>query len=682
MKAIISGTTLFLSLILVSLGQDDLARAAVELRLGPAPERPSQAMPAKLSDETAFPGFLAITNRETSRQFFNTVHAASEGVAMEWSGNYANCVAGTNSGAYLQSVLRRLNYFRAMAGVPAGITFSNEYTRKAQLAALMMGANMDIDHFPPPTWLCYTADGANAAQNSNLALGHAGPDAIDGLIRDNGNNNAAAGHRRWMLYPQTQKMGSGNVPVIGPNPAASVLWVFDTHTFDLRPATRETFVAWPPPGYVPYQVTYPRWSFACAGADLSASTISMASNGVPMAVSLEALASGFGENTLVWVPAGLNANSMDNLPRPATDTVYHVTINNVRIAGVPQSFSYDVRVFDPAVAGADYFPPIITGPTQVLAGVSTAFNFSAVSNANGYQFRQSRLASGTFADGAENGLTNFTVQAATNLYNVRDNVVRQSGAFSFHLTHTQAVRQTLTLNRLFRAATNSTLTFHSRLGWATSVQVAKVQLSIDDGASWADVYSQPGSGGSGETGFTLRTVPLGAYAGQTVRLRLNYDFSSGSYYPQASSGVGWYVDNFAVANAAEVLASTITDAATLSSFLFTSTNTGAHLLEVRPLLFGDFPSAWGPGRIVDVVPNANALVRIIRIEKAGATDWHIDFILQNGSPVGYELWSTHALGSAFTKELVATIQPMVPGVQYRATVTSANATRFFVIKPL
>src|SRR3954464_7620558 len=61
-------------------------------------------------------------------------------------------------------------------------------------------------------------------------------------------------------------MGTGDVPSSGPAddpyPAANELCVFDGNTFGPRPATREEYVAWPPPGYVPYQVVGPRWSFA------------------------------------------------------------------------------------------------------------------------------------------------------------------------------------------------------------------------------------------------------------------------------------------------------------------------------------------------------------------------------------------------------------------------------------
>jgi hypothetical protein len=117
---------------------------------------------------TIFSNTVSISSRETSRQFFNLVYGASENVPMNWSGNITNCTPGTNSVTYLQAVARRVNYFRAMAGIPSSITFSNEFSRKAQLAALMMSANNTLDHFPPVTWKCYTSDGYDAAGNSNL----------------------------------------------------------------------------------------------------------------------------------------------------------------------------------------------------------------------------------------------------------------------------------------------------------------------------------------------------------------------------------------------------------------------------------------------------------------------------------------------------------------------------------
>jgi hypothetical protein len=62
----------------------------------------------------------------------------------------------------------------------------------------------------------------------------------------------------------------------------------------------------PPPGYVPYQTAYARWSFSYPGADFSAASVSMSSAGANLPVRLEPVVSGYGENTLVWIPSGLS----------------------------------------------------------------------------------------------------------------------------------------------------------------------------------------------------------------------------------------------------------------------------------------------------------------------------------------------------------------------------------------
>ena len=120
---------------------------------------------------------------------------------------------------------------------------------------------------------------------------------------------------------------------------------FDSNIWSPRPNTREEFVAWPPPGYVPYFVVYARWSFSYANADFSNATISMTSNGNNIPTVTEPLAHNFGENTLVWIPMGLNHS--DNWPQPNADTTYTVQVNNVSINGQPRNFTYDVIVIDP-----------------------------------------------------------------------------------------------------------------------------------------------------------------------------------------------------------------------------------------------------------------------------------------------------------------------------------------------
>src|SRR5205814_3438306 len=119
-----------------------------------APALPITAAALQASGQTGFSNFLNTASRETTREFYNLVFGGSENVPMDWSGSFAGCVPGTNSTANLEAVMRRVNYFRAMAGIPSSITFSNEYSRKAQLAALIMGANNSLSHFPPMRWSC------------------------------------------------------------------------------------------------------------------------------------------------------------------------------------------------------------------------------------------------------------------------------------------------------------------------------------------------------------------------------------------------------------------------------------------------------------------------------------------------------------------------------------------------
>jgi uncharacterized protein YkwD len=285
-----------------------------------------------------------LQDRQASMDFYVEQYLTSEGTAVNWTGNHGSCDPGTTDPNFRIAVLRRINYFRAMAGVPADVTFSDESNRKAQAAALMMSVNRQLSHSPPSNWLCYSTDGAQGAGSSNLYLGVYSWSSITGYMKDPGGNNYPVGHRRWILYPQTRVMGTGDIPYTQNYPASNALRVFDSHMWEPRPPTRDGFVAWPPPGYVPYQVVFPRWSFSQAGADFSAATVVMESNGSSLPINQASVVNGYGENTLVWIPMGLSDGA--SWPRPAQDTSYTVTIRNVVINNQSREFSYRVIVFD------------------------------------------------------------------------------------------------------------------------------------------------------------------------------------------------------------------------------------------------------------------------------------------------------------------------------------------------
>lgn len=284
-------------------------------------------------------------DRQASLDFYLEQYVSSEDTAINWTGSHHSCSAGTTDQGFRQAVLRRINYFRAMAGVPASVNFSLESNQMAQAAALIMSANQKLSHSPTTSWICYSCEGKDGAGSSNLYLGVNGWKAITGYMKDPGAGNYAAGHRRWILYPQTQMMGTGDVPSTAGYPAANALRVFDTHLWEARPATREEFVAWPPPGYVPYQVVFPRWSFSYAKADFSAASVTITSKGENLPVEQAPIQNGYGENTLVWIPLGLSDGA--SWPRPGEDTIYSVTIQNVLINNTSRNFNYKVVVFDP-----------------------------------------------------------------------------------------------------------------------------------------------------------------------------------------------------------------------------------------------------------------------------------------------------------------------------------------------
>jgi hypothetical protein len=333
------------------------AASAIEIQLGTPPTAPPDLTglllsPQEKAESELLLEFQAVPavnpqSREASRNFYYNVFLASGPQPITWTGNRSTCNAGSTALDFKDAVALRINYFRAMAGVPAQIVFSDTYSDKDQKTALLMSANNALNHNPPASWNCYSAEGAEGAGNSNIALGASGWDSISLYIKDPGTNNGAAGHRRWLLYPQTQQMGTGDIPPTG-GAAANALWVFDANIWNPRPATREEYVAWPPPGYTPYQVVYPRWSFAYAQADFSQASVTMTENQQPISTTLETVQTGYGENTLVWLPKGMS--SSDAWPKPVADTRYQVTINNVLIAGSPRNFTYEVTVFDPATA--------------------------------------------------------------------------------------------------------------------------------------------------------------------------------------------------------------------------------------------------------------------------------------------------------------------------------------------
>jgi len=650
--------------------------------LGEAPTAPvvgTERFARQLASPGESTGFqVDVVSREEVRSFHNTVYLSSERISSGWTGRYDGCEPGTTTEAFKDAVLRRINYFRAMAGVPAGVGRSEVFSTKAQQAALIMSAEGDLSHYPPPGWACYTVEGHEAAGNSNLAWGSEGAEAIDGYMEDYGQGNAAVGHRRWLLYPQTRTMGTGDVPGEGSVRAANATWVFDGNFGKPRPVTREPYVAWPPPGYVPYTQVYTRWSFGHPDADFGSATVTLSSNGVPVAVRLESLSTGIGEPTLAWYAVGANPNVPVPLPKPLQDIDYSVEIRGVRLQGATVNFAYHVQAFDPAVPGPDHVKPVIAGSMQVPVGVPSSYTFTAVPQAEGYQWRQATRETGTVVEGAESNLAGFMDQTSGG-YDLAVRSPVASGSFSFHLAHPSPVRmQALVYEKGFLAGPTSELRFKSRLGWASARQRAVVHVSLDEGRSWTEVYGQSGTDGAGEPAFNSRVVGLGAFAGRTLQFRFGYDYAgTGTYFPQTAGGVGWYLDDIEFGNLERLGTMGSPVSVTVPAFRFQPAAAGSYLLQARALVFGGFALDWGPAHSVSASGTAPPTLTWSAPRMSG-TQLILDFRVTGGtSPTRYEL--LRAAGGAWDWAPVAgaEAQVVVPEREFRFTVEAGPGSSGF-----
>jgi hypothetical protein len=262
-----------------------------------------------------------------------------------WTGDVAACRAGDTPQAFKLAVLKRLNYYRAMAGLPGDLTLDLTFSSKAQDAALMMDAANSLSHTPPTTWPCYSANGAEAAGRSNLAYSsfpNRSVSILDGYMTDRGTNNFAAGHRRWILYPRLATVGTGDAP------QANALWVLGAGTTGTT--APKVSVPWPPAGFIPRLLQAPtdRFSYSCAGANFSNATITMRSDtGQTLPTRVESRTdNGYGDNTIVWSidAAAIPVGSWD---RGSADTKLSVDIAGISNCPAGATASYAVTFITP-----------------------------------------------------------------------------------------------------------------------------------------------------------------------------------------------------------------------------------------------------------------------------------------------------------------------------------------------
>ncbi len=518
-------------------------------------------------------------NRTDVLAFYQTAFIASENYAanMAWTGSVAGGTAGTTSSAFKEDVRRRINFYRALSGLPADITFDATKSAKCQEAALMFARNSNLSHTPPVNWIYYTANAAEAANASNIALGTYGPGSVDAYMRDDGGGNEVVGHRRWLHYSKAQFMATGDVPFENPYYGANAIWVIG----NFKAAPTPKFVAWPNKGFVPFGLVPARWSLSYPGANFASATVTMTQGVTNISTTIiSQTTTNVADNTIVWEPTGIVSSG--------PDTPYTVTVAGISGSGVPTSYSYTVTLFDPNVLGDSAVIIGVNNPPTLGA----TYNFNSIAQADSYQLRVTTASAAGWTEGAEDPSTNI-VATTTGSYPLRQTALKRTDFKAFQLAFPDYADQSFTITRDVIPSASSNLQFYDRGRFATTTSTLHAEISTDSGGTWTSIWSRNGVGGNSglwDSSFISRSVSLAAYAGQIIRVRFILRLNGQSYYQGTDLNYGFFIDDVTVTSATELVNPTTTPlTGNATSFTLNATTAGAALvantsyyLRIRP----------------------------------------------------------------------------------------------------
>lgn len=262
-----------------------------------------------------------------------------------FTGDVSMCEAGTTSDEYRRSVVQRLNWYRAAAGL-SDISVNASHTMSAQLAALVYLANGRFTVAPGAA--CFSFEAEDAAKGGPGWLGQAGPSVINSFVRSDGSHNL----RRNMLAPHLRQVGIGHAS--DPDSRYRSSFMLYTDYGDAwktaRPQVREArgFVVWPPAGYVPDNLVPLRWSFSLPNADYSDAVVTVADHFGSLPATVISEDTWYREHSLVW-EVDISAADVRARRPTGADHCFTVRLDRVRVSNAEQApFEYAVCVVEAA----------------------------------------------------------------------------------------------------------------------------------------------------------------------------------------------------------------------------------------------------------------------------------------------------------------------------------------------
>ena len=581
-------------------------------------------------------------NRNDVVSFYHSTYQASEGYRdrIAWTGNYTSTAAGaegTISAVFAGDVERRLNYFRALCGIPADVRVNTGSTVKideadtykpdasttkaaaAQRSALMISRtypnSSGLSHNPPQSNTAWTTAAWNANRNGNLALGFYGPGAVDAYVQEDvtgiSNWNIDVGHRRWLLNQWSTDFASGDTPgvfsgnsVLPPSNAMYVMPQQSDVNFDIVPR----FHSFPAAGYFPAEHNSPYWSLSYHKADFSAATVTMrdaAMNVLPM--SVVSRRTGYGDNAIVWqVPASAGISSV------TADTTFHVTVTGIQGTDVPSQHTYQVTLMDPNRLNQS---GQVSGENSPL-GVGATYQISGLGGVEQVEAGMFLRKPATWVEGAEDSPAPRVIARTHSSYPFLAAVAgyAKSGTKSFRLTFPTRYdplingvpQQSFELDREIVPGTGTSLTFQYRRGLMTPASKLAVESSADGGLTWTNLTTFSGVGNNVDAAFQAASLPLPSSGSLRVRFRYYLSDSASSLYSHEdypTQPTGIFIDDIGVTGGDWLEPWGSVKAAGLTSFAFNAATAGTPIisgtwwLRARAHLGGKaFP--WGTPKVV------------------------------------------------------------------------------------
>jgi hypothetical protein len=599
--------------------------------------------------ESATSGFTVDTqSRNDVISFWNSVYSESEGyeARLAWTGSIGNNEPGFTSAAFKNDVERRINYYRAMAGMDANILINSsreivsstkfdtpDGTTKqdaAQAAAFMLSINTAEfqsggsvsngadPHDPPENWIEDGSIPRNGTYHSNVAVGYYGPGAIDAYISEDaqgagGAENSDVGHRRWIFHSRLQEVATGDVRPTSSNYfPANALYVFGDW---LNPSSSPEFVSWPNSGFIPEDITPRLWSLSYPGADFSNATIDMQIVGgsTPSTRITNSDFGSYADNTIVW-------KTTDAAAIPSAeyeDVTIQVTVANILINGNAYSHDYSVTIINPKRLSDS---PTLTGNTSPpQTGANYIFN--NIDHAEEYEFEVSSITPATWIEGAEDSASDYVIDGTASTYQLRTAYAWEgfnfwnTGAKAFRLAFPNNAlplsRETFTINRTIIPRAGSSLSFSMRRGYMTANTKLEVEYSDNGGGSWTSLAAYTGkSDGSPDNSFTTKNINLESTGNQIlIRFLLHQPTPTGVYDIINYSGypVGVFIDDIQFIDCEWLQSLSLTSLAKNSDFATLDNVTGggplkvgsSYILKLRPKI----GNAWMPfGQSLEVIP--------------------------------------------------------------------------------